>query len=419
MPSHDVTAPGGVPFTERLSYGPGVVDWQARIDPAELRRQRASRARTVMREHEVSAVLVSGAAYLRYLTGLTGPEFCPSLWYVLFPAEGEPVVFAHAGYDRTLRVEAPWVSEIRTARSWLRGIPGDGACKEEARLFAAEINTERTRLGIDSERLGIVGFDRYAREALTAAGVGLIPGEPALMAAMAVKTPIEIDCLRMAGAITDRMWAAMASATRVGMSDAEVSAIGRSAGSTGGADQAVAGLRAGILTVDRGLKGTNQFLNPGDLAFGNLCGTSYMGYKSCVYRTFVVGREPTADEQSRMSDLQGRIFATIGDLRPGGSTDVAARHFPKAKDLGFDDEVDLLTIEIGHGIGLHQYEYPAVNRQWSLNHPQEITAGMVIAVEGHIDVPGRGGLRIESMCVVTDRGPEVIDRFPTDIRSVG
>lgn len=404
-----------IPYLPPLTYGPGSVDWQHRIDPAELRRERMERARETLKERGVSAILASGSEYCRYLTGMRGPEFTPDLWYVLFPAESEPIVFAHAGYVRNTPPEVPWIREWRVARSWLRGIPGQDACRFEATEFAKDVHSELEKLHLAKEPLAVAGFDAYAWTALEQVCGPLMQGEELMREAMAIKTPEEVSCLRMAGAITDRMWAAMARGMHAGMTDSEVAAIGRSAGSSVGASRVVAGFRSGPLAYERGIKGTNLFIIPGDLLFGNVCGTSYMGYNACSYRTFSVGREPTIEEKGWMEELQGRLLGVIGDLVPGRDTSAAARHFPDAKDLGYEKEVELLTIEIGHGIGLHQYEQPVVNRQWSIDFPQEIKEGMAIAVEGRAGIPGKSTVRIEYMVIVTKDGPMLIDRYPTDI----
>src|SRR5680860_48864 len=409
-----------IPYTAPLTFGAGAsVDWHHGIDPGELRRQRPERMRAVMREQGVAVMLVAGPAACRYLTGLRGPEYTPEVWFVLFPAESDPVVFAHAGYINTQPKDAPWIREWRLARAWLRAIGGPEVAREEAGLFARDVRSELEKLQLADEPLAVVGFDAYARPALEEAGIHVIPGEEVLQQAMAVKTPEELSCLRMAGAITDRMWAAMAKGARVGMTDAELSAIGKSAGSSGGFDGAKAGFRSGALTLERGAKGRNQFIIPGDLMYGNVCGTSYLGYKSCVYRTFVVGREATAQENSWMQRLEERLLAVISELRPGRVTSDAAQHFPPASTWGYEDEAEILTIEVGHGIGLHQYEQPVVNRQWSLKHPREVKEGMVIAVEGREGVPGQSTVRIEYMVAVAADGPQLIDRYPTAITPIG
>ena len=80
------------------------------------------------------------------------------------------------------------------------------------------------------------------------------------------------------------------------------------------------------------------------------------------------------------------------------------------KDMS--DEAELLTMEIGHGIGMYQYGYPIINRQWSLEHPQVFEAGMTIAIEGREGEPGERGVRIEDAVVVTENGAELIDHWP-------
>jgi len=409
---------GAIPYLPPLTFGPGSVDWQHRIDPGQLRRERMERAKATLKQNGIPAILASGSEYCRYLTGLRGPEFTPDLWYVLFLAESDPIVFAHAGYVRNMPAEVPWIREWRVARSWLRGIPGQAACKFEAAEFAKDIRIELEKLQLVNEPLAVAGFDSYAWQALGEVCKTIVSGDELMLGAMAVKTSEEINCLRMAGAITDRMWAAIARGMHAGMTESEVAAVGRSAGSSGGADKVVAGFRAGPLAHERGIKGTNLFITHGDLLFGNVCGTSYMGYNACSYRTFVVGRGPTAEENAWMEELKSRLLGVIGDLVPGGETSAAARHFPAARDLGYEKEAELLTIEIGHGIGLHQYEQPVVNRQWSVAFPQEIKEGMAIAVEGRAGIPGKSTVRIEYMVIVTKDGPMLIDRYPTDIISV-
>ena len=404
-----------VPHLPPLTYGPGAVDWQERIDVAELRRQRAERMRVVLRAHDVAVMLVGGAPACRYLTGLKGQEVVPDSWYVLFPAEAGPVVYQQAGYVPTMSREAPWIQEWRFARSLLRGLPGADASLVESKKFAQDVRAELERLQLTNERLALVGVGNLFRDALIEAGVDVLDGEQLLLEAMAVKTAEELKCLRFAGGITDRMWDAMRRACHIGISDNELSAAGKSAATSHGADHVNAVFRSGTLTSERGFKGGNQLIIPGDLMYGLVCGTSYLGYRTCVYRTFIVGREPTAEESGWMERLQERLMAVIEQLRPGNTTADAARHFPPADTWGYDDEVQVLTAEIGHGIGLHVYEQPVVNRQWSLDHPQELKPGMVLAVEGREGIIGQSTVRLEQMVVITEDGPTLIDRYPTGI----
>jgi Xaa-Pro aminopeptidase len=60
------------------------------------------------------------------------------------------------------------------------------------------------------------------------------------------------------------------------------------------------------------------------------------------------------------------------------------------------------------------YNYPVINNQWSLKHPQPFEEGMVIAYESCEGEHMVGGVRLEDMVVVTKNGPEAIDFYPRE-----
>ncbi len=61
----------------------------------------------------------------------------------------------------------------------------------------------------------------------------------------------------------------------------------------------------------------------------------------------------------------------------------------------------------GHGVGLDLHEMPRVSR-W----PNVLQAGEVITIEPGLYYPGIGGVRIEDLVVVTDRGCRNLNRLP-------
>ena len=83
--------------------------------------------------------------------------------------------------------------------------------------------------------------------------------------------------------------------------------------------------------------------------------------------------------------------------------------------------MELLTVEIGHGIGITRigpstvaYNMPVINNQWSLKHPQPFEEGMVIAYESLQGEWRVGGVRTENMVMITKDGPEILDLYPRD-----
>jgi len=400
-------------FSDALTYGPGGVDWQERINFERLRSQRAERMRAIMKKHNIPALLAAGANSARYLTGLKGATFASGLWYVLFFAESEPVVFGHAGYINHYPQECPWISQWRLARSWLNGICGPEAAAEEAEKFAKDIADEINARGLGGEPLAVIGFDGIAQSALRDKGLKIQSGSALMNEATMQKTEDELRCVKMVVAIAETAWYPIMKHLKPGVNEDDLVRVGREAIDKAGADFAKVGFRTGPLTFERGMKDTSRFIQAGELLYGNLCSTRYMGYGACLYRTFLVGRQPSPKEADWYKRLLERIDAVIDAIRPGATTADAAKHFAPASSWGYEDEASVLTIEIGHGVGLSQYEMPVINRQWSLKHPQEFKPGMVIAIESREGENGQG-VRLENMVIVTDQGAEIIDRFPRD-----
>jgi len=405
-------------LASKLTFGPETADWQERIDPARMRNHRVERAREIMRRNGVPVLLEANTQNIRYLTGLRGFNY-PMCRYVLFFAEHEPVMYEHNGYYHQMPDQAPWIKEWRPARSWLTGAPGLAACQEESRDFAADIKRELESRGLLGEKLGLGGCDGMAREALVNAGIkNIVDSRAMMLEARAIKNRDEISCLKMIAAMVDGVWFRIWERLKPGIRDSDLATIGSAAGYEFGMESAVpGGWRTGPTTFDRGFHQSSRVIQVGDLVYGSYCGATYMGYGSCTYRTFIVGREPSSKEKDWYKRLRDRIDAIIDEIKPGRTTADAARHFPPASSWGYKEEVEVLASEIGHGIGLGTstgYDMPIINRLWSFKHPQVFEEGMTIAVESREGETRVGGVRLENMLVVTKDGAEIMDHFPRE-----
>jgi Xaa-Pro aminopeptidase len=408
-------------YADKLHFGPTSNDVHEGIDLARMRADRAARMRQVMRANGIPALLVTGAENVRYLVGFWWSEFQLQAAYALFFAEHDPVVYAPAGSYHQMPDQAPWIPHWRIARSWMGGTVMEGAAEDEAKLFAEGIVSELGARGLAAEPLAVSEFDARAVEALKARGVEVRPGLPLLMESSRIKTRDEISCLKMVASISTTGFQQALESLRPGVLQSKVAKDVKRAVEDAGSEFGASKVMAGPLGFERGISGSDRRLEYGDLAYVLTCGTSFLGYTACLYRQYVVGRPPTAAEKGWYAELRDRLDAVISELSPGRTTADAAAHFKPASEFGFDDEAELLTIEYAHGIGLVNvgsrfvhYNYPIINRQWSLQYPEEIEEGMVIAVEGIEGVHRQGGVRLESMVVVTADGPRLIDHFPRD-----
>jgi Xaa-Pro aminopeptidase len=130
-------------------------------------------------------------------------------------------------------------------------------------------------------------------------------------------------------------------------------------------------------------------------------GVILRGYCSDMTRTVHVGRASRVERAWYEAVLEAQLVG-IGTVRPGvtaAEVDEATRSvLHKAKlDRYF-------THSTGHGVGLEIHEPPRLGK----NQSERLAPGMVVTIEPGIYIPGKGGIRIEDMVVVTESGCEVL-----------
>jgi Xaa-Pro aminopeptidase len=156
---------------------------------------------------------------------------------------------------------------------------------------------------------------------------------------------------------------------------------------------------------------TDRMIRPGDQAYFDII-QSFVGYRTCYYRTFAVGRA-TGPQISAYQRAREWMDSAIALIKPGVSTDRIARCFPKAGAIGFESEKAAFGLNFCHGLGLGLHERPIISRLNSFEDPMELVAGMVFAVETYC--PAKDGVsaaRIEEEVIVTPSGAQVITLFP-------
>lgn len=134
-------------------------------------------------------------------------------------------------------------------------------------------------------------------------------------------------------------------------------------------------------------------------------------YQSDMTRT-VFFRQVSAEMERVYQMVLAANLAGIAAVRPGrtaAQVDAAARAVIEEAGYG-----PFFTHRTGHGIGLHLHEAPAVGP----GSDTVLEEGMIFSVEPGVYLPGRGGVRIEDLVLVTAGGAEVLNRLPKDLRVV-
>ncbi|SFB25040.1 Xaa-Pro dipeptidase [Lentibacillus halodurans] len=151
-------------------------------------------------------------------------------------------------------------------------------------------------------------------------------------------------------------------------------------------------------------------IGKGDLVLFDL-GVVYEGYCSDISRTVAFKSATPEQEKIYNTVLDGQIKA-IEASRQGtsvGQVDLAARRHIEQAGYG-----DYFTHRIGHGLGIETHEYPSMHSQNKL----PLQTGMCYTIEPGIYVPGQGGVRIEDMVFMTDKGPEILTEYPKELQIV-
>jgi Xaa-Pro dipeptidase len=156
---------------------------------------------------------------------------------------------------------------------------------------------------------------------------------------------------------------------------------------------------------------TDRLIRPGDQAFFDII-QSFMGYRTCYYRTFNVGLATSA-QRTAYRKAREWMDRAIDLLKPGVTSDKIARAFPQAKEIGFSSEMEAFGLNFCHGLGLGLHERPLISRLNSLKEPIELKVGMVFAVETYCPATdGISAARIEEEVILTPEGPKIISLYP-------
>ena len=190
---------------------------------------------------------------------------------------------------------------------------------------------------------------------LQKAGLKIADGQQVMLEAREIKSADEIALLNRAAAMVDGAYHLVYEQLKPGVRENDIVAnVNQFLYSHGSDDVEAINAISGERCNPHPHNFTDRMLRPGDQAFFDIL-QSFMGYRTCYYRTFNVGRA-TPGQHDAYKKAREWLDNAIALIKPGVSTDKVASVWPKAAEFGFPGRDECLR--------------PAIRPRHRLRHPR-------------------------------------------------
>ncbi len=353
---------------------------------------RRNRLRELLKEQDCTAMLVTNASNVRYLTGFSGHDS-----YLLVSRDDE-VLISDPRYEQQIGEQCQGLA------TWIRQ-PGEMTWD----VVGVQLNLRHlSDLVIESSSLPVAIYDKLMEKAR----IGKIEkGKVQVEQLREIKDADEIALIRRAIDLAQRVFSSLRATIAVDQTEIEVAnEIHRLTRLLGGDDCSFKPI------VAVGPRAALPHAEPGATRIGASSfvlidwGAIYQGYCSDLTRVLM-----NSTILPKFSDIYQAVLsaqrAAIDAIKPGvscGEVDAVARSVFTASGLD-----SYFTHGLGHGIGLDIHEAPRLGK----NQDRKLEAGMVVTVEPGLYFPQFGGVRIEDDVLVTPNGCELLSSLPADLES--
>jgi Xaa-Pro aminopeptidase len=339
---------------------------------------------------EFEALVVTNLVNVRYLTGYTG-------------SNGVAVI----GPGTRL-----FLTDFRYMTQAADEVSGFEVVKGERDLLGNVAEAVSGRVGFEDASLSVRKLERL--RSLVGDRAELVPAGDLVEELRAVKEPTEVEAIAAAARLADEALSAVIARGLTGRTEHDVAVDLEHEMRVLGADSA-----AFPSIVASGAQGALPHADPRperiprDVLVTIDWGATVDGYCSDCTRTFATG--DGVDEEALagyelVRSVQERSVEEVRAGADGKAVDAVGR--ATITEAGHGDHYGH---GLGHGVGLEVHEGPTL----SSRSKDTLTAGNVVTVEPGVYVPGRFGVRIEDLVVVTEDGCDVLSSLPKSLTVVG
>jgi Xaa-Pro dipeptidase len=371
---------------------------QVRPITNDERKARIERARRLMAERKVDALLLAGGTSMQYFLNMRwgGGE---RLFACVIPAKGEPF-FVCPAFERDRAQEQIALGPLGAGTADIR------VWQEDESPYARVAQGLRDR-GIASGSLGVEETTKFVWSdsiAQAAPQLRVVSGTPVTAGCRAIKDAHELELMQIANSATLKVYEAVYRALQPGMTQNSVSgliaAAYRRVGFPG-----FASVQAGEYTALPHGSIAPQTIREGTIIMID-DGCMVDGYQSDITRTFVLGKA-TEKMNQVFGIVRAAQDAALKAARPGApaeSVDAAARK--AITDGGYGPGFTYFSHRLGHGIGMDGHEWPYLVKNNMYGEPRTVTLqpGMCFSDEPGIYIRGEFGVRLEDDMHITEDG---------------
>lgn len=368
----------------------------------EILGKRLEKLQVAIKDAGIHSVLIVQPENRRYYSGFTG-----SNGWLSINADAAYIVTDSRYYLQAVE-ECPHFQLVKCRplegksllKAFIRLIEEgfSGGEKEGLKTFATNrIGFEASALTVDTHKLVTESLAKFSFEPFDE-----MIGSPRL-----VKDHFEIDMIRNAVRIAEEGFSRVNNEIRVGMQERELVAeldyrMKLSGSQKVAFDTIVAAGENGALPHARG---TERQIGAGEALIIDWGAMDPSGYNSDMTRTLFLG-EPDLEMAKIYRIVREAQEKVLERIKPGmktGEADAIARDHIADKGYG-----EYFGHGLGHGVGLAIHEGPTLRS----GDEAVLKPGMVVTVEPGIYVPGKGGVRIEDLVLITEGGREILTSVP-------
>ena len=354
------------------------------------------RQRSLQARNTLDALLITSLPNIRYLCGFTGSSGALAM------AQDRWAFFTDGRYTEQAK------SQVTDASIYIAsGAPAILAARWISKRM---VKRKSAQIGIEGEHVSFSGekrIDSELRSSLSRSGFRLIATSNMVEDLRIRKDNSEVKRIRNAVQLASGVFSSLVQSFRPRITEnhlaAELEYLARSAGAEKMSFDSI--VASGPNSALPHARPTPRAIGRGFVVLDY--GVILAGYCSDMTRTVWVGRATGEARQIYSAVLEAQL-AAIAVVAPGveaQAVDQAARDVLRKHKLD-----KYFTHSLGHGVGLEIHEAPRLAK----GQTQKLEPGMVVTIEPGVYIPGRGGVRIEDMVLVTKTGCEVLTPTPKE-----